>query len=604
MNSPSSATRAVVALLLGTLLIGGGLVPPARAATPDPADVVLVLDFSASILRDKANRDKFAAALDKIAARVDETSSDLVTSDATMSIVQFASKAADVPGCVDLHLLNSLDKVARFADCLRSVAAAYRKGPDPALRAKIGVDTNYVAAMNQAAKHLPADAVRPAIILFSDGKHDVAGVPVSQVQPTRDRLFGNRSPFALLPVGMGIDPKDRAALEAGLTRLRITKDMPACVSGATFDWPTVGFDSPDEAGNAVAVALQEATCTFTVAPTPAPTPAPTLGAVRSIGLKAGDGRIEVTWTLPTTTPEPIVDYNVRCRAGDDGDWIESAEGVSLERRTVLVGLTNGTEYQCEVQAVGETLQSEWTPAAVTVIPFGRPAEPPKPAVAALDKAVQVSVPSANPAIVSEVRYECSPDGGNTWTVRAGPKLATNPTATVGGLTNGVNYVCRAYASNDVGESEASPVSDAVKPCGGLLECNGLLVPIIGIMGVVLTIGLLAMVVALLRERRRGYVLAVLDVVHTANLGHGSRLGIGLVRAPGSRVVSGIVASSGRDADIKIRQLSGDRFQVTDSVGKHMVPSGQPVIVVSGGIRHELVLHAFATNPASRVSTAR
>ena len=67
---------------------------------------------------------------------------------------------------------------------------------------------------------------------------------------------------------MGLAAKDRPALEAGLNRMRITRDMPACASGATFDWPQVVFESPDAAGNAVGVALQDATCTFTVAPQP------------------------------------------------------------------------------------------------------------------------------------------------------------------------------------------------------------------------------------------------------------------------------------------------------------------------------------------------
>ena len=38
--------------------------------------------------------------------------------------------------------------------------------------------------------------------------------------------------------------------------------MPACISGAVFDWPQVVFQTADEAGNAVAVALQDATCTL------------------------------------------------------------------------------------------------------------------------------------------------------------------------------------------------------------------------------------------------------------------------------------------------------------------------------------------------------
>ena len=53
--------------------------------------------------------------------------------------------------------------------------------------------------------------------------------------------------LALLPVGMGLDPKKRDALAAGLLSLRIVNDMPACVSGETFDWPQVVFDSPDDA---------------------------------------------------------------------------------------------------------------------------------------------------------------------------------------------------------------------------------------------------------------------------------------------------------------------------------------------------------------------
>src|SRR4029079_17098389 len=130
----------------------------------------------------------------------------------------------------------------------------------------------------QAAKHLPADAVRPALILFTDCKHDVTGVPASRVLPTRTQLFRSRLPLTLLPVGMGLAPKDRAALTSGLESLKIVNQMPACTTGATFDWPTVSFNTAAEAGNAVAVALQDATCTFTVAPTPTPPtppPAPT-----------------------------------------------------------------------------------------------------------------------------------------------------------------------------------------------------------------------------------------------------------------------------------------------------------------------------------------
>ena len=166
MRRLGPGAHAAAALAAGLVLLVGGLVPSAAAQTPDKSDVVLVLDFSASILQDATNRNRFGAALERIADRVDAISTDLVAGDTTVSIVQFATRAADVPGCADLKLLNNSATVARFADCLRSVAGAYRRGLTSTLTKKIGVDTNYVAAMGAAARHLPVDAVRPALILF------------------------------------------------------------------------------------------------------------------------------------------------------------------------------------------------------------------------------------------------------------------------------------------------------------------------------------------------------------------------------------------------------------------------------------------------------
>lgn len=243
MTRARMTVRPVLMLVLAAFLIAGPLASTSLAQDhPDQSDVVLVLDFSASILDDPVNRDRFAAALDRIADRVDATSSDLVAGETTVTIVQFATRAAEYPACLDLELFERPETVARFADCLREAAAAYRKGLDPALTTRIGDDTNYVAAMTVAERHLPADAVRPALILFTDGKHDVAGVPVGDVQPALDRLFGDRSPFALLPVGMGLSPTERPALESGLVNLRTIREMPACVSGAQFDWPQVVFE--------------------------------------------------------------------------------------------------------------------------------------------------------------------------------------------------------------------------------------------------------------------------------------------------------------------------------------------------------------------------
>jgi hypothetical protein len=299
---------------------------------------------------------------------------------------------------------------------------------------------------------------------------------------------------------------------------------------------------------------------------------------------------------------PVVDYRVRCRAGD-AEPIESKEGVSLEPRASVEGLTNGTVYVCEVAAVGASAEGAWTAAATTATPLGRPAAPAKPTVEALDGALRIGV-APDAATVSGYHYECSDDSGGTWPSAIDVSSAANPTAQIGNLTNGVEYVCRAFAVNTIGQSDASPLSDAVRPCGSLLECNALLTPVLGILGVVLAVGLLAVLVALVRERRRGYVVAVVDVVHSVNLGHGSRLGIAFVHTPGSRGVAGIVADRGPNAAIRIRRLGSGRFEVTDGAGRHRATSGEPMTVVAAGVRHELVLWAFATNAAAPVESRR
>ena len=611
MRRLGPGAHAAAALAAGLVLVLGGLVPSAAAQGPDKSDVVLVLDFSASILEDATNRNRFGAALERIADRVDAISTDLVVGDTAVSIVQFATRAADVAGCADLKLLNSPATVAQFANCLRSVAAAYRKGLTSALTNSIGIDTNYVAAMEAAARHLPVGAERPALILFTDGKHDVKGVPVSQVLPARDRLFGSRSSFALLPVGMGLDPAERGALAAGLQNLEVIRNMPACVSGTAFEWPQVVFQSADEAGNAVAVAFQDATCTFTAAPTPTPPPAPSPAAVTGIVLTPGDGQIEVDWSTPiSVTPSagasavPIVDYLVQCQAADgSGAWIDSTEGVSLDTKATVNGLTNGTAYQCEVATVGPSGPGAWTIARVTATPVGRPPAPGKPSVEALNSAIRISSPPGNDSTVT-YHYECTDDGGTTWPVTADTR-ADIATAQISHLTNGVDYRCRAYAQNSIGVSDPSVWSDSVRPCNSVLQCNAPLVPILGGLAALLLAGVVAAMVVLIRGRSPGYVVAVLDVVHTANIGHGSRLGISIVRQPDTRRITGIVADKGRHADIRIRRLRGGRFAVSDRTGRKIVKDGDAVVVAdSVGVRHSLALRAFAGSAASRVARSR
>jgi hypothetical protein len=219
--------------------------------------------------------------------------------------------------------------------------------------------------------------------------------------------------------------------------------------------------------------------------------------------------------------------------------------------------------------------------------------------------VRIQVPAEDASLVSDYRYECSGDQGRTWPVRIDVASSGITTAEIRNLVNGVEYVCRAFAANAAGLSDPSEASDAVRPCGSLLDCNPVIPPILALLGFLSLAGILAALVALYRDRARGHVVAVVDFVHTANLGHGSRLGIGFVHDRPGGPVTGIVADRSRSADVRIRYRGSDRFEVTDRVGRHVAISGQPVSAVdSRGVRHEVILTRFGAATTSPVSSRR
>ena len=143
------------------------------------------------------------------------------------------------------------------------------------------------------------------------------------------------------------------------------------------------------------------------------------------------------------------------------------------------------------------------------------------------------------------------------------------------------------------------------PCDGFFECNGLVLPIAAGLGAVIAIALLLGFFVLGRNRTGNYVVAVVDTVHSANLGGGSDVGLALLGGPYARQLEGISAAKGKNADVRIHKLRGDRFRVTDKRGSQEIHSGEPVIVESrNGVRHELVLRAFEGRAASGVTVRR
>ena len=454
--------RALV-VVMSAVIVAMGVGTVAAAEPTDPSDVVVALDYSSSILSDKPNRTRFAGALDEIANRVDVIKGDLVNGNAVISLVPFASRATGYPGCEQLSLHQNPAAVDTLAACLRLAAREYRQGPNAPIVADVGTDTNYVAVLQEAASILPADSKRPAVVFFTDGKHDVPGVPASEVQPEAQRLFGNRTPFAFLPVGMGLDPKQRGPLRSGLEGLAaLTNGMTPCPGGQAFAWDDVVFNSPVDAGHAVANALEQVTCSFTAAPAPRPARRPSPrpprrprsrpGLVGDVHASAGNGSINLTWAAPADTgTSPVDTYQARCTADGAADALPTQEVSASERAAVITQVANGTSYACEVAAISAVGAGPWTPADAAVTPAGPPAAPAAVNASSGDQSAVVSVvpgPDGGSAI-TDYRYECSADGGATWQPATDP-VSAETSSRIDGLANGTSYTCRATAANAQG----------------------------------------------------------------------------------------------------------------------------------------------------------
>ena len=450
------ASSALAASIVAVALFASALVPSALAIGADKAEVVLVLDFSGSILDDATTRNQFGdgARADRRPGRRDLARPHRRRHDDLDRPVR-RRRPPTSPAAARSRRSAARRPSRRLSDCLRTVAAEYKKGGDAALTKSIGRDTNYVAAMQAAAAHLPADATRPTMILFTDGKHDVPGVPVSQVQPTRDQPL--RQPDAVRAAAGRDGPEGcRAADARGGSRVAQDDQRHAALLDRRDD-DVAGrpvFQTPEDAGNAVALALQNATCTFTAAPVATP-PALT-NAVENINLAPLDGAAAVDWDPPTTpATDPIVSYRVQCTADGGGDPVATTQPASPDNSTVVKGLTNGTAYTCEVAADTATKQGDWTKSDDTVTPAPVPSAPSKPNVTAADRAIKIdAAPGSGPAAAA-LRYECSSDGGKTWPSTADVQTSADTKAQIGGLKNGTAYVCRATATNDSGTGAPS-----------------------------------------------------------------------------------------------------------------------------------------------------
>jgi predicted RNA-binding protein with TRAM domain len=181
----------------------------------------------------------------------------------------------------------------------------------------------------------------------------------------------------------------------------------------------------------------------------------------------GNTTVALSWAAPANGGSAITGYNVyegTSSGGESGTAVNTT--LITTTTTTVTGLTNGTTYYFTIKAVN-AIGSSAASTEVWAIPAGTVPGAPTGVTATVGFG-SVTVTWAAPSDVGGsaiIRYTVATAdstapgrGGQTCTWTTGPL-----TCTVTGLTNGDSYTFTVTATNTVGTSVASSVSNAVVP---------------------------------------------------------------------------------------------------------------------------------------------
>ena len=171
----------------------------------------------------------------------------------------------------------------------------------------------------------------------------------------------------------------------------------------------------------------------------------------------------VTWTASTSTF--VSGYKIFFRRTGTTTWVEFTPQSDDVSGTVVSSLLVNTPYELYVRAYNPKGFADTSIVSFTTQNFQVPTEPTALSAVAVSGGARLSwtAPSWNgAATISDYRIEWSSDTGTTWTAvqRAASTLTT---ATVTGLTPGINYRFRVSAKNIAGFSPPSIATSTVAP---------------------------------------------------------------------------------------------------------------------------------------------
>ncbi|MGA2304552.1 MAG: fibronectin type III domain-containing protein [Acidimicrobiales bacterium] len=159
----------------------------------------------------------------------------------------------------------------------------------------------------------------------------------------------------------------------------------------------------------------------------------------------GNGSLAVQWAAPSSPGDaPISDYIVQYSSDGGAQWVTDDTGSTATSATIS-GLTNGTGYIVEVEAVNSIGDGPFSAPTGTLTPTGPPGAPTITSLTAQDGALQVhfTAPSSGAPFTG---YLYQLNGSGPWLAAT----STSSPLTISGLTDGTAYSVEIEAVNGSG----------------------------------------------------------------------------------------------------------------------------------------------------------
>ena len=176
------------------------------------------------------------------------------------------------------------------------------------------------------------------------------------------------------------------------------------------------------------------------------------GIPTAVSGTAGDSSVALQWTAPSPGAQPINDYIIQYSSDGGSTWTTD-DTSSTSTSATVTGLTNGTGYIFEVEAVNSIGDGPFTTPSGTLTPAGPPGPPTITSISPLDGALRVNF-TAPTGAGTITGYQYQLNGSGSWF----PISSTTSPLTISGLTDGTTYSVEIAA---VGSGQTGTASNAV-----------------------------------------------------------------------------------------------------------------------------------------------